>query len=229
MHTAVSTAIGNSDPKSYQDKSNLYSFQGVLEFIMARPGPRALIEAELDRKDAAETPFLTAEHGRMLIEMDATFCRFGGAWICELPYLPDGPDRPHVFESGTGSGAVEAAYKAFEEYATAKEKAMSIIVDQVIELPAPPRGRKTTYEAGVCEAMTGSEFIAYAQYEAPNESFYIQRRGRTRKAALDELWGEVDLILFTTMPRNRKHLQRLIAEIEKERCRANDTPTIYPL
>ena len=95
---------------------------------------------------------------------------------------------------------------------------MSILVDQVIELPAPPRSRKTTYEAGIHEGATGHEIIAYAQYFAPNETFCIERRGRTERAALKALrhaaWKRWSILSPTSRAGRREW--KLVEAVDKE-------------
>ena len=96
---------------------------------------------------------------------------------------------------------------------------MSIIVDQVIQLPGPPSSRKTTYEAGVCEGPDGRGFMAFASYNAPNESFYIRRRGRTERDALKTLHSALEYLwqpLFNDDHPSKNHLLKLLRAVEKE-------------
>jgi len=96
---------------------------------------------------------------------------------------------------------------------------MSIIVDQTIGPPSPPRSRKTTYNAGVYEDFRGGGgFIAWAEYESPTEHFGITRRRRTERAALKALrhaaWTRWRVLSPTSRAGRRGW--NLIEAIEKE-------------
>lgn len=97
---------------------------------------------------------------------------------------------------------------------------MTTRVDWFCEPTSPPRGRKTTYEAGVCEAMRGTGFVAFAQYEAPKEGFYIHRRGRTKKAALKALQRIATDRWIESRTEMAEHLRKLLDEIGKEMARS---------